>query len=229
MADAGLARSGPLGDRLVARRAARTPLTAASGTRARSELASEAGAWQTPAGTGLARTVLAKAGRWAVVLAVLAAVLAAEVSVLRGRITRDLNMLGAAGRPASSASSAATVSAPPVPRSAPANAGAVAGVDVRSLGSCAPGAACQVRVLVRLHPQPETVRVEWTFQVVDRCGGSVRNTAGGTVTVEPGGRGVAAVDTVTLPTQRALAVTAVTSVPATTASAPLLVPVRAFC
>jgi hypothetical protein len=160
---------------------------------------------------------------------VLATVLAAELALLRGRITRDLNMLAAAGRPAPSASPGATVPAPPVPRSAPANAGAVAGVDVRALGSCAPGATCQVRVLVRLHPQPQPARVEWTFQVVDRCAGSVRNAAGGTVTVEAGGQGVAAIDTVTLPTQRALAVTAVTRVPATAASAPLLVPARASC
>jgi hypothetical protein len=232
MVGAGLARSGPLGDRPVARRAARTPAGAAprTRTRTRSKLTAETGRWQAEAGAShSARAALATAGRWAVVLAGLAAVLAVELALLRGPITRDLNMLAAAGRPASSASPAATVPAPPVPRLVPANAGAVAGVDVRALGSCAPGATCQVRVLVRLHPQPQPVRVEWTFQVIDRCTGSVRNTAGGKVTVEPGGQGVAAVDTVTLPTQRALAVTAATSVPATAASAPLLVPARASC
>jgi hypothetical protein len=74
---------------------------------------------------------------------------------------------------------------------------------------------------VRLVPAPDPQIVTWTYQVIDRCTGAAATVPGGTVTVPAGGQRVAAVGTVALPDQRAVAVVAVTSLPAAAASPPV--------
>ena len=80
-----------------------------------------------------------------------------------------------------------------------------------------------MRVLVRLVPAPDPQTVTWSFRVVDRCTGATDTAPGGSVTVPPGAEQAAAVDTVALPPQTAVAVVAVTEVPAAAAAPPVLV------
>ncbi len=173
---------------------------------------------------------------WVVALAVLAAAVTLEYVLLHERITQNVHLLREGSQPGQG--SAAPAGPAPealqqVPEPAPASAGVVEGLDLRALQPCTPGAVCMVRVLVRLQPQPaqqhtpgappQPRTVAWSFQVVDRCTGSQRGAAGGVVSVPPGGDQVQAVSTVPLPTGRFLAVTAVTSQPASVAGTPLLV------
>jgi hypothetical protein len=169
---------------------------------------------------------LVRYGRWALVLAALAAVLLLEMVLLGNRVSADLDALSAAGRQSAAAPSATALSPLPVE---PRAAGPIAGVDLRPLALCAPGATCEVRVLVRLVPEPGTQRVQWTYLLTDRCTGLVRNAAGGSVTVTPGGRELVAVGQLRLPPASALSITAVTGVPARAASPPLTVPPHASC
>ena len=104
---------------------------------------------------------------------------------------------------------------------APAAAGSVAAVDLRPLAQCAPAAPCTLRLLVRLVPGADPQTVTWSYQLVDRCTGAATTVPGGTVTVPAGAQRAAAVGTVALPDQRSVAVLAVTSSPATAASAPV--------
>jgi hypothetical protein len=169
---------------------------------------------------------LVRYGRWALVLAALAAVLVLEMVLLGNRVSADLDALSAAGRQSGAGPSATALSPLPVE---PRAAGPIAGVDLRPLALCAPGAICEVRVLVRLVPERGTQRVQWTYLVTDRCTGLVHNAAGGSVTVTPGGRELVAVGQLRLPPASALSITAVTGVPARAASPPLTVPAHASC
>jgi len=171
-------------------------------------------------------TAAARLGRWALALAVLLAVLALEVFLLGDRISADLAALRAAGQ--SSDRGPADVTAPLEPV-APSAAGAVTGVDLRALARCAPGGGCQLRVLVRLVPEPLPRRVQWHYVVLDRCSGAERRVEGGSVTVAPEGREAAVVGQLAVPPGRALAVTAVVEEPARAASAAVLVPADAGC
>jgi hypothetical protein len=169
---------------------------------------------------------LVRYGRWALALAALATVLLLEMVLLGNRVSADLDALSAAGRRSAAEPSATAL--PPLPAE-PRAAGPVAGVDLRPLALCAPGAACEVRVLVRLVPERGTQRVQWTYRLTDRCTGLVHNAAGGSVTVTPGGRELVAVGQLRLPPASALSITAVTGVPARAASPPLTVPAHASC
>jgi hypothetical protein len=171
-------------------------------------------------------TALARLGRWALALAVLLAVLALELFLLGDRIGADLAALRAAGQSSDRVPAAVLEPVAPV---APNAAGAVTGVDLRPLARCAPGGGCQLRVLVRLVPEPAARQVQWHYVVLDRCSGSARQVDGGSVTAAPGGREVAVVGQLTVPPGRALAVTAVVEVPARAASAAVPVPAGASC
>jgi len=171
-------------------------------------------------------TALARLGRWALALAVLLAVLALELFLLGDRISADLAALRAAGQSSDREPVAVLEPVAPV---APSAAGAVTGVDLRPLARCVPGGGCQLRVLVRLVPEPAARQVQWHYVVLDRCSGSARQVEGGSVTVAPGGREVAVVGQLTVPPGRALAVTAVVEVPARAASAAVPVPAAAGC
>jgi hypothetical protein len=106
---------------------------------------------------------------------------------------------------------------------APAANGAVTGVDLRALGACAPDTPCSLRLLVELEPGAEPQVVTWSYRVVDRCTGATETAPGGTVTVPVGGTRAAVVGTLPLPSSPAVAVVAVTDVPAAAASPPVLV------
>jgi hypothetical protein len=169
---------------------------------------------------------LVRYGRWALALAALATVLLLEMVLLGNRVSADLDALSAAGRQSTAEPPATALSPLPVE---PRAAGPVAGVDLRPLALCAPGATCEVRVLVRLVPERGTQRVQWTYLLTDRCTGLVHNAAGGSVTVTPGGRELVAVGQLRLPPASALSITAVTGAPARAASPPLTVPAHASC
>ncbi|WP_448639296.1 hypothetical protein [Geodermatophilus sp. URMC 63] len=170
-----------------------------------------------PRGTG---TAVRRAGAWLLSVLVLAAVVVLEVAVLRDDIAADVDLLLDAGRSGSASSTAPEPDGLPVVPPAPAAAGDVTGVDLRPLERCAPATACTLRLQVRLEAGPERT-VTWSYRVVDRCTGAATTVPGGTVTVPPGGRQVTAVGTVALPDLPAVAVLAVTGLPAAAASPPV--------
>lgn len=160
---------------------------------------------------------------WLVSILVLAAVVVAEVVLLRDDITADIDMLLDAGRGEDRPSAAPEPDGPELAAPAPAAAGSVAAVDLRALAPCAPGAPCTVRLLVRLLPAAEPQVVTWSYQVVDRCTGQAVTVAGGTVTVPPQADRAAAVGSIPLPPLDGVAVFAVTDAPDAAASAPVVV------
>jgi hypothetical protein len=178
---------------------------------------------------GLARSVAARTWKWAVSLLVLVTVIAIEFAFLRDQIARDIAALLDAGGPGSTTSDASAGGPAPVVAPAPPTAGAVTAVDLRTMGPCAPGQACEARVQVRLRPGSEPQTVDWAFHVVDRCTGAVVVLPGGTVTVPPNGDRADAIDALALPPGDALAVLALTGAPDTAASAPVSVPAQGSC
>ena len=164
-----------------------------------------------------------RVGAWLLSILVLAAVVVSEVVLLRDDITADIDMLLDAGRGEDQPSAAPERDGPDLTAPAPAAAGNVAGVDLRPLTRCSPGAPCTVRLLVRLVPTAEPQVVTWSYQVVDRCTGSAGIAPGGTVTVPPQADRAAAVGIVALPPLDGVAVVAVTDAPAAAASAPVVV------
>lgn len=160
-------------------------------------------------------------GVWLFSVVVLATGVVVEVALVRDDIAADIEILLDAGRSGSAASTAAEPDGLPIAPPAPAAAGSVAAVDLRPLAQCAPAAPCTLRLLVRLAPGPAPQTVTWSYRLVDRCTGAATTVPGGTVTVPAGGQQAAAVGTVALPDQPAVAVLAVTSSPATAASAPV--------
>ncbi|MGZ4565461.1 MAG: hypothetical protein ACXVX8_04860 [Blastococcus sp.] len=174
---------------------------------------------------GRARTARRRIGAWLLSVLVLAGVVTGEVVLLRDKITADIGLLLDAGRGGTTAV-AAPVPAPDaraIAAPAPAAAGSVAGVDLRALAPCAPGAPCTVRFLVRLAPGGGRQVVTWTYQFIDRCTGATASARGGSVTVPSGGRRAVAVRIVPLPALQAVAVVAVTDRPAAAASSPVLI------
>jgi hypothetical protein len=159
---------------------------------------------------------------WLASIAVLVAVVLLEVAVLRDRIAADVGLLLDAGRSGSAPSSAARPDGLPVVAPARAAAGIVTAVDLRTVGTCSPGSPCTVRVLVRLLPHADPQTVTWSFGVVDRCTGVMNDVPGGTLSVPPGVDGAVAIGTVGLPPATAVAVLAVTEVPAKAAGPPVL-------
>ncbi|WP_409329867.1 hypothetical protein [Trujillonella humicola] len=190
---------------------------AARGGAARAERPAERGPAGRPRATGR------RLGAWLVSLVVLAAVVAAEVVLLRDDIAADIALLLDAGRDGTERSSTGPSADPPVPAAAAPAAGRVAGVDLRLLDACAPGAPCAVRVLVRLVPGAETSVVTWSYRVLDRCTGAAGTVPGGTVTVAPQAGSAVAVGTIPLPPAAGIAVSAVTDAPAVAASPPVAV------
>jgi len=85
---------------------------------------------------------------WLLSVAALVAVVALEVVLLRDDIAADVHLLLEAGRSGPTASVATQPDGLPVIPPAPPAAGAVAGIDVRPLTACTPGAPCTVRVLL---------------------------------------------------------------------------------
>jgi hypothetical protein len=165
----------------------------------------------------LAPALRTRVWAWVLSVAVLAAVVALEVVLLRDDIAADVHLLLDAGRSGSTVSTAPEPVAPPA---AP-TVGAVAGVDVRPLTACVPDAPCTVRVLLRLVPGADPRTVSWSFQLTDRCTGATDTASGGSVTVPAGEQQIAVVDTVPVP-YRAVGVVAVTEQPAVAAAPPLL-------
>ncbi|MGY1745825.1 hypothetical protein [Blastococcus sp. SYSU D00695] len=164
-----------------------------------------------------------RAGAWVLSVLLLAAVVTAEVVVLRDDIAADIDLLLDAGRDGADPSSGAPqVVEPELPAPAPAAAGAVAAVDLRPLAACSPGAPCTLRLLVRLVPDAEPQTVTWSYRVVDRCTGAASTAPGGSVTVPSQAGRAVAVGTVDLPPAAAVAVFAVTEAPAAAASAPVV-------
>ena len=164
-----------------------------------------------------------RVGAWLLSILVLATVVVSEVILLRDDITADIDMLLDAGRGEDQPSAAPQRDGPDLTAPAPAAAGNVAGVDLRPLTRCSPGAPCTVRLLVRLVPTAEPQVVTWSYQVVDRCTGSTAMAPGGTVTVPPQADRAVAVGIVPLPALDGVAVVAVTDAPAAAASAPVVV------
>ena len=175
-----------------------------------------------PAGPG-SRSAGRRIGAWLLSILVLGAVVVGEVVFLRDDITADVGLLLDAGRGGSKPTVPSVPADRPLVAPAPAAAGTVATVDLRPLGRCAPGAACTVRLLVRLVPSPGPQVVTWSYEVVDRCTGTSVTAPGGTVTVPPPAGRAIAVGVVALPPSQGVAVVAVTSGPAVAASPPLVV------
>ena len=173
------------------------------------------------AAAGGTRTAVRRIGAWLLSVVVLAAGVVVEVAVLRDHIAADVALLLDAGRSGSGPSTAPVPDGVPIVPPAPAAAGSVAGVDLRPLVQCAPAAPCTLRLLVRLVPGSEAQAVTWSYLLIDRCTGAAATVPGGTVTAPAGAQRVAAVGTVGLPELKAVAVVAVTSLPAAAASAPV--------
>lgn len=174
------------------------------------------------------RTSWRRIGAWLLSVLVLGAVVVAEVVVLRDDITADVGLLLDAGRSGATESTAPEPDGKPIVPPAPASAGSVTAVDLRPLLPCAPGAACTVSLQVRLTPAPADQVVTWSYRIVDRCTGvpvpapdGTVPVPGGTATVPAGGQRIAVVGSVALPALPAVAVLAVTDVPAVAASPPV--------
>jgi hypothetical protein len=200
---------------------------AAGSTRAAGTAGDPLTATHTPparrAGDGQRRTAARRIGPWLLSVLVLAAAVALEVAVLRDDIATDIRLLLDAGRGGSEPSAALEPDGLPVAAPAPAAAGSVTAFDLRPLAPCAPGVPCTLRIQVGLVPGADPQVVTWSYRIVDRCTGTTGTAPGGTVTVPSQGDRAAAVGTVALPASPAVAVVAVTDLPATAASAPVSV------
>ncbi|MCK0093817.1 hypothetical protein MWU77_23910 [Rhodococcus sp. F64268] len=91
-------------------------------------------------------------------------------------------------------------------------------------GPCEAGRSCTVRVDVGLDPAASVGAVTWNPTVFDRCTGATLPGGEVTIPVPPGAREAYGIGSVDLPPGSALAVAAVTTVPAATASEPMYVP-----
>jgi hypothetical protein len=198
-------------------------LTESTGTGTGSTATAGSGrAERAPPTTGPRRDGRTRIWAWLLSVTVLVAVVALEVVLLRDDITADVHLLLDAGRSGSAASAGPELDGLPVAPPAPPAAGAVAGVDLRPLAHCTPGAPCTVRVVLRLLPGADPRTASWSFRLTDRCTGATGTAAGGSVTVPAGVQQVTAVNTVLLPAYRAVAVAAVTELPAAAAAPPVL-------
>lgn len=146
-----------------------------------------------------------------------------EVAVLGDHITGDVGALLAAGRSGSTSSAARKSDGLPIAAPAPASAGPVTGVDLRTLALCAASSPCTVRLSVRVTAAAGQQAVTWSFRVVDRCTGASAQVPGGSVTLPAGATEATAVTTLPLPAAPGLALIAVTQAPAAAASPPVLV------
>ncbi|WP_307854347.1 hypothetical protein [Rhodococcus sp. B50] len=117
------------------------------------------------------------------------------------------------------------VEAGPVTTALPGAAGPVTQVAASfANGPCETGRSCTVRVDVGLDPAANVGAVAWNLTVYDRCTGVTLPGGEITVPVPPGAREAYGIGSVDLPPGSALAVAAVTTVPAAAASEPMYVP-----
>ncbi|MGN6244294.1 MAG: hypothetical protein ACTHQ3_11570 [Motilibacteraceae bacterium] len=160
-----------------------------------------------------------------VALTVLAVVVGLELGLLGDRIANDLRVLRSPA-PSAAPSTGTNAGSAALPSLGPSTAGVVAKVDARALGTCTPGKACTLRVVVQVERQQRAVPVRWAVVAVDRCTSRRSTLPGGSFTVPAGSTTASALRTVTLPKGTALAVGAVTTAPARAASKPLPAPAR---
>jgi hypothetical protein len=147
------------------------------------------------------------------------------VVALGDRIVGNVQrLLGEFSAPRSAPSPTPTLAEPSPPAPAPGRDGPIAGVSARALNSCAPGGVCTIRILVEVRPAAEPLRVEWSYQIVDRCTGARTDWPGGAGVVIPGNDRLVGVEHVELPQARSLAVYPVTSGPERVSGPPLVVP-----
>jgi hypothetical protein len=173
-----------------------------------------------PSGRG--RVVMRRIGAWLLSVAVLVAIVLLEFAFLRDDIVTDVDLLLDAGRSESVPSVVPEPDGLPVVAPAPATAGTVTAVDLRALDRCTPGAACSMRILVRLVPEAEPLTVTWSIRIVDRCTGATETIPGGAIVIAPGEEQATVVSPVPIP-HAASAVFAVTERPAVAAGPPVLV------
>ncbi|MEE2060665.1 hypothetical protein [Rhodococcus artemisiae] len=113
----------------------------------------------------------------------------------------------------------------PVDTALPGAAGPITQVAATfASGPCEAGRSCTVRVDVRLDPAVSVGAVTWNPTVYDRCTGATLPGGDVTIPVPPGAQEAYGIGSVDLPPSSALAVAAVTTVPAATASEPMYVP-----
>lgn len=113
----------------------------------------------------------------------------------------------------------------PVDTGLPANAGPITQVAASfANGPCEPGRSCTVRVDVGLDPAANIGAVTWNLTVYDRCTGVTLPGGAITLPVPAGSPEAYGIGSVDLPPGSALAVAAVTTVPAAAASEPVYVP-----
>ncbi len=113
----------------------------------------------------------------------------------------------------------------PVDTGLPANAGPITQVAASfANGPCEPGRSCTVRVDVGLDPAANIGAVTWNLTVYDRCTGVTLPGRAITLPVPAGSPEAYGIGSVDLPPGSALAVAAVTTVPAEAASEPVYVP-----
>lgn len=179
-------------------------------------------------GRALTRALVARSWKWILSLVLLVAIVAVEIAFLQERIVRDVETVLDAGRSATDTTGTPTGLPPALPPE-PAAAGTISRVDLRPVQPCTPGAGCVLRTQVVVQPQALPQVIAWDVRVLDRCTGAAVTVPGGTVTVPPHGDRADVVGTVALPRAGALAVVAVTTLPATAASVPVNVPEPGAC
>ncbi|HEU4676953.1 MAG TPA: hypothetical protein VFS29_13235 [Motilibacteraceae bacterium] len=161
-----------------------------------------------------------------VALTVLAVVVGLELGLLGGRIANDLRVLRSPAPSATAGSGTNARAVAALPSLGPSTAGVVAKVDARAVGTCLPGKACTLRVVVQVERQQRVLPVRWSVVAVDRCTTRRSTLPGGSLTVPAGSTTGSTLRTVTLPNGKALAVGAMTTSPARAASKPLPAPAR---
>jgi len=166
----------------------------------------------------------------AVILVAVSLIVGVELAFLHKTLTRQLHLIfgnrAAVHRPV--ASDAAT-GPRPVPNLGPPAAGPITGLELRGVGPCQSGAACQLRVLASLHPQRSPQRLHWQFVVVDLCSGQEVGRPGTAAVARPDESYVDTLNNVTMPSGGSLAVIAVTTSPVRVASDPWLVGTYGAC
>jgi hypothetical protein len=183
------------------------------------------------------RALLRRRRGWrvALVVLVLAAVVAGGYLLVRGPGLGFLGPLGGGNHPASAATTApAQSSNQPAKHPAPhprrlrqvaslagLHAGPVTGVTVREIGSCKPGARCQVGVKVHLRAASTARTVGWKVGTARLCRPGLRWSPVTTVTARPGWTSVVARSSVNVPQGHSLALVAMTTTPARAQSRPI--------
>ena len=171
--------------------------------------------------------VWSRTWKTAAVLVVLAAVVWAELALFGDQMTRNLDVL--LTREADKPPAGAPRPPGPIPVLAPPAAGPITQVELRPLGTCKAGSACNVLVQLGFRPQPRTLLVSWRFEIVDRCRQSRERHTGGEVSVPPGRDRLIETSSLLIPPGRSLAVIPVISEPVAVAGSPMRLPGDEVC